>query len=90
MPEDIASKDDLDGLGRRVTDAEITQARQDERLISLEREAAEQKRDVWKAIGQIRDEGKELIVKVSFIMGGISFAGVILSVVVQIIFRASQ
>ena len=90
MPDEYASKDDMDGLGKRLNEAEITQARQDERLISLENAAAEQKRDVWEAIGKIRDEGKGLIVKVSFIMGGISFAGVILSVVVQIIFRSSQ
>lgn len=87
MADEYATRSELNGLGARLNTQETSAAVQDVEIKNLQREAAEQKRDVWQSIGEMRNEGRGLIVKVSFIMGGISFAGVLLSVVVQIIFK---
>ena len=68
---------DLDKVGE-------DQIRHDEKIKGIIREAAEQKRDVWRAIGDMRKEGRGLIVKISFVMGFISFVGVFFTVLIQI------
>ncbi len=87
MADDYATRGDLNGLGSRLNSNELLQTRHDEKIATLQREAVEQKKDVWQAIGELRDAEKNLIIKVSFIMGGISLIGIIATVCVQIFLK---
>lgn len=87
MPEDFATKGELNGLGSRVSGAEIILAVQDEKIKTIQREAAEEKRDVWRAIGDFRNVEKSLIAKVSVIMGVISMIGMLGTVLIQVFLK---
>lgn len=87
MTDDFASRKELNGLGVRVNSMEICAATHEEQIKNLDREFREQRRDTWKAIGELRDQGMQLIMKLSVIFGGIVVTGFALTIIVQIVMR---
>ncbi len=76
--------EELNGLGKRVNLMEQYNARHDEQIKHLEREFKEQRKDVWRAIGLLREQGTQLIIKLSVIFGGIVAAGFATTIVIQL------
>lgn len=84
MPDEFATRFELNGLGQRVNGTEIISARHDEKIKSILIDAAVQKRDSWVAIGELRNTVLGVIVKMSVITGGIVVIGITASLLVQI------
>ena len=78
------SREELNGLGKRVNLMEQYGARHDEQIKNLEREFKEQRRDTWKAIGSLREQGMSLIMRLSMIFGGIVVVGFAITIMIQL------
>ncbi|MCK4521368.1 MAG: hypothetical protein KAU20_02255 [Nanoarchaeota archaeon] len=88
MTDDFAKRKELNGLGMRVHEVELTSARHDERISTLQLNTAKHQNALWQAIDALKESSTSMIIKISVIMGGIATAGFILTLLIQLYFAS--